>query len=202
MPFFSTFVLAFSGGLLCWRATHQSKVNLETRDGFLIIVLFWLLFSAISALPLWLNDELRLSIADALFEGVSGITTTGASVFHDVSSLPVSILYYRAQLNFVGGLGVIVLAVAVLPLLGIGGMKLYQSEMPGPFKEERLTPRLADTARSLWLTYMLLGGACTLAFFPCRDVVFLMPFVTGYRRCRWEGSPRIRKASATTRAMP
>lgn len=163
--FFSTFVLAFSGGLLCWQATHQSKVNLETRDGFLIIVLFWLLFSAISALPLWLNDELRLSIADALFEGVSGITTTGASVFHDVSSLPVSILYYRAQLNFVGGLGVIVLAVAVLPLLGIGGMKLYQSEMPGPFKEERLTPRLADTARSLWLTYMLLGGACTLAFF-------------------------------------
>lgn len=83
-------------------------------------MLFWLLFSAISALPLWLNDELRLSIADALFEGVSGITTTGASVFHDVSSLPVSILYYRAQLNFVGGLGVIVLAVAVLPLLGIG----------------------------------------------------------------------------------
>ena len=80
----------------------------------------------------------------------------------DVSALPKSYLYYRAQLNF--GLGVIVLAVAVLPLLGIGGMKLYQSEMPGPFKEERLTPRLADTARTLWVTYLALGITCTLAY--------------------------------------
>jgi Trk-type K+ transport system membrane component len=78
---FSTFVIAFSGGLLCWRATHQSKVNLETRDGFLIIVLFWLLFSAISALPLWLNDELRLSIADALFEGSRGLPPPGRQYF-------------------------------------------------------------------------------------------------------------------------
>ncbi|MFZ4172505.1 TrkH family potassium uptake protein, partial [Enterobacter ludwigii] len=82
----------------------------------------------------------------------------------DVSALPKSYLYYRAQLNFIGGLGVIVLAVAVLPLLGIGGMKLYQSEMPGPFKEERLTPRLADTARTLWVTYLALGLVCTLAY--------------------------------------
>jgi Trk-type K+ transport systems, membrane components len=162
--FFSTFALAFSTGMLCWSATRQAKINLETRDGFVIIVLFWLLFSVISALPLWLDDGLSLSLADAMFEGVSGITTTGASVFHNVSALPKSILYYRAQLNFVGGLGVIVLAVAVLPLLGIGGMKLYQSEMPGPFKEERLTPRLADTSKSLWMTYMLLGGACILSF--------------------------------------
>lgn len=162
--FLSTFAIAFSVGSLCWTLTRQAKINLETRDGFVIIVLFWLLFSAISALPLWLDDHLSLSIADALFEGISGITTTGASIFHDVSSLPKSILYYRAQLNFVGGLGVIVLAVAVLPLLGIGGMKLYQSEMPGPFKEERLTPRLADTAKSLWVTYMLLGGAAIFSF--------------------------------------
>lgn len=162
--FLSTFAMAFFAGLACCLSTRQSRVHLETRDGFVIIVLFWLLFSAISALPLWLDDNLNLPLADAMFEGVSGITTTGASVFHDVSSLPRSILYYRAQLNFVGGLGVIVLAVAVLPLLGIGGMKLYQSEMPGPFKEERLTPRLADTAKSLWLTYMLLGASCIFAF--------------------------------------
>nr|MCV5143063.1 potassium transporter TrkG [Escherichia coli] len=82
----------------------------------------------------------------ALFEGVSGITTTGATVIDDVSSLPRAYLYYRSQLNFIGGLGVIVLAVAVLPLLGIGGAKLYQSEMPGPFKDDKLTPRLADTS--------------------------------------------------------
>lgn len=162
--FFFTFAIAFSTGMLCWVATRQEKVSLETRDGFLIIVLFWLLFSIISAMPLWMDDGLSLSLADAIFEGVSGITTTGASVFHSVTPLPKSVLYYRAQLNFVGGLGVIVLAVAVLPLLGIGGMKLYQSEMPGPFKEERLTPRLADTAKSLWMTYMLLGGACTFSF--------------------------------------
>jgi trk system potassium uptake protein TrkH len=93
-------------------------------------------------------------------------------VIGDVSALPKSYLYYRAQLNFIGGLGVIVLAVAVLPLLGIGGMKLYQSEMPGPFKEERLTPRLADTARTLWLTYFALGVTCTLAYWLAGMSVF------------------------------
>lgn len=162
--FLYTFIITFTLGSIGWGLTGRTNIQLETRDGFIIIVLFWLLFSLISAMPLWLDDSYNVSLADAIFEGVSGITTTGASVFHDVSSLPKSILYYRAQLNFVGGLGVIVLAVAVLPLLGIGGMKLYQSEMPGPFKEERLTPRLADTAKSLWLTYLLLGGTCTLAF--------------------------------------
>jgi trk system potassium uptake protein TrkH len=162
--FLYTFIITFTVGSVCWALTGRSNIQLETRDGFIIIVLFWLLFSLISAMPLWLDDSYNVSLADAIFEGVSGITTTGASVFNDVSALPKSILYYRAQLNFVGGLGVIVLAVAVLPLLGIGGMKLYQSEMPGPFKEERLTPRLADTAKSLWLTYLLLGGTCTFAF--------------------------------------
>lgn len=162
--FLYTFIITFTVGSVCWALTGRSNIQLETRDGFIIIVLFWLLFSLISAMPLWLDDTYNVSLADAIFEGVSGITTTGASVFNDVSALPKSILYYRAQLNFVGGLGVIVLAVAVLPLLGIGGMKLYQSEMPGPFKEERLTPRLADTSKSLWLTYLLLGGACTLAY--------------------------------------
>lgn len=162
--FLYTFIITFTLGSLCWVMTGRSNIQLETRDGFIIIVLFWLLFSVISAMPLWLDDSYSVSLADAIFEGVSGITTTGATVFNDVTHLPKSILYYRAQLNFVGGLGVIVLAVAVLPLLGIGGMKLYQSEMPGPFKEERLTPRLADTAKSLWLTYLLLGATCIMAY--------------------------------------
>ncbi|MHC5175413.1 TrkH family potassium uptake protein [Serratia rhizosphaerae] len=162
--FFYTLVIAASVGGLGWFSSRQSKVQLRTQDGFLIIVLFWLLFSIISALPLWLDDTINISLVDAMFEGISGITTTGASVLNDVSSVPKSFLYYRAQLNFVGGLGIIVLAVAVLPLLGIGGAKLYQSEMPGPFKEERLTPRLADTAKNLWLIYLGLGLLCTLAF--------------------------------------
>ena len=170
--FLTTFLTFFSLGGLTWRATRHAGIQLRTRDGFVIIVLFWLLFSVISAMPLWMDDGLHLSFADALFEGVSGITTTGATVIGDVSALPKSYLYYRAQLNFIGGLGVIVLAVAVLPLLGIGGMKLYQSEMPGPFKEERLTPRLADTARTLWLTYFALGVTCTLAYWLAGMPVF------------------------------
>lgn len=160
MTFFTFFTLG--GG--AWYATKRTGIQLKTRDGFVIIVLFWLLFSVISAMPFWLDDSVGMSFADALFEGVSGITTTGATVIGDVSSLPNAYLYYRAQLNFIGGLGVIVLAVAVLPLLGIGGAKLYQSEMPGPFKEERLTPRLADTSRSLWLTYLLLGLVCSASY--------------------------------------
>lgn len=162
--FLTTFVTFFILGGGAWMSTKHSGIQLKTRDGFVIIVLFWLLFSLISAMPFWLDDALNMNMADAFFEGVSGITTTGASVVSDVSALPRAYLYYRAQLNFIGGLGVIVLAVAVLPLLGIGGMKLYQSEMPGPFKEERLTPRLADTSRSLWFTYVLLGLVCVIAY--------------------------------------
>lgn len=162
--FFYTLIIASLLGGICWQSSRQKKVQLRTQDGFLIIVLFWIFFSLISALPLWMDETLNISLTDAIFEGVSGITTTGASVLNDISDVPKSILYYRAQLNFIGGLGVIVLAVAILPLLGIGGTKLYQSEMPGPFKEERLTPRLADTAKSLWSTYMLLGLLCILAF--------------------------------------
>ncbi len=162
--FLITFLTFATLGGAAWLATKRTGIQLKTRDGFLIIVLFWLLFSVISAMPLWLDNSVGLSFADALFEGVSGITTTGATVIGDVSALPTAYLYYRAQLNFIGGLGVIVLAVAVLPLLGIGGAKLYQSEMPGPFKEERLTPRLADTSRSLWLTYLSLGLVCSAAY--------------------------------------
>ncbi len=132
--FLETFLVFFSLGGIAWLATKKAGIQLRTRDGFLIIVLFWILFSIISAFPLWIDDEFNLSFVDALFEGVSGITTTGATVISDVSTLPFAFLYYRAQLNFIGGLGVIVLAVAVLPLLGIGGAKLYQSEMPGRLK--------------------------------------------------------------------
>lgn len=170
--FFITFVTFFTLGGGAWLATKRADIQLKTRDGFVIIVLFWLLFSIVSAMPLWLDESVGLSFADALFEGVSGITTTGATVIGNVTGLPNAYLYYRAQLNFIGGLGVIVLAVAVLPLLGIGGAKLYQSEMPGPFKEERLTPRLADTSRSLWMTYLLLGLVCSAAYMLAGMSVF------------------------------
>ncbi len=163
--FLTTLVASLTIGATGWWLTRRPVAAIKARDGFLVAVLFWLIFSAISAAPLLLDQRLDLRLVDAVFEGTSGITTTGASVLDAIDSLPKSILYYRAQLNFLGGLGIIVLAIAVLPLLGVGGAKLYQSETPGPLKEERLTPRLADTAKHLWATYLTLAAACALAFF-------------------------------------
>ncbi|PPC77340.1 potassium transporter TrkG [Pokkaliibacter plantistimulans] len=162
--FLKTFAGAFSCGLLLWGGTSRFRGDLKTRDGFLVVVLFWCVFSSVSALPFWFDQRLQLSVTDALFEGISGITTTGASILDNIDDQPKSILYYRAQLNFLGGLGIIVLAIAILPMLGIGGAKLYQGELPGPLKEERLTPRLADTAKHLWMIYSGLALAGTLAF--------------------------------------
>nr|WP_245729730.1 TrkH family potassium uptake protein [Pseudomonas benzenivorans] len=163
--FLATFVVAFSVGMAGWMGTRGGEKTLQTRDGFLVAVLFWLIFSVISTMPLYFDSRLGLTLVDAVFEGISGITTTGASVLDDIDNLPKSILYYRAQLNFLGGLGIIVLAVAVMPFLGIGGAKLYQSEMPGPLKEEKFTPRLADTAKHLWMIYTGLAFACGVSFF-------------------------------------
>ncbi|WP_428241442.1 TrkH family potassium uptake protein [Gynuella sp.] len=162
--FLMTFAFAFITGLLGWHLTSRDEMNLKTRDGFLVAVLFWVIFSAISTMPLYLDSRLGLSLTDAIFEGVSGITTTGASVLNDIDHLPKSILFYRAQLNFLGGLGIIVLAIAVMPFLDIGGAKLYQSEMPSPMKEEKFTPRLADTARDLWMIYAGLAACGVVAY--------------------------------------
>src|SRR5690606_3338700 len=149
-----TLATAMIIGGLGWRATAPNgRNNLITRDAFPVVVLFWMIFSLISALPFLLDRRVEMTLADGVFEGNYGITTTGASVLADIDGTPKSLLYYRAQLNFIGGLGIIVLAVAILPLLGIGGTKLYQSEMPGPLKEERLTPKLQDTAKHLWFIY-------------------------------------------------
>lgn len=163
-PFLATFILSFIIGFFGWKTTSQKDQNLKKRDGFMVACLFWLIFSVMSALPFFLDSRLDLSLTDAMFEGVSGITTTGASIFADIDTLPKSILFYRAQLNFLGGLGIIVLAVAIMPFLGIGGAKLYQSEMPGPMREEKMTPRLADTARNLWMLYSTLALGCAVAY--------------------------------------
>lgn len=136
-PFLITFLLSLFIGVVGWKMTSEENKNLQKRDGFMVACLFWLIFSLMSALPFLLDRRLDLSLTDAMFEGVSGITTTGASIFSDIDELPKSILFYRAQLNFLGGLGIIVLAVAIMPFLGIGGAKLYQSEMPGPMKRKR-----------------------------------------------------------------
>jgi trk system potassium uptake protein TrkH len=152
--------LAF--GLLLWTAGRSSTPPLGTRDGFLIVALFWVLLSALGAWPLYLC--LGLSPVDALFESTSGITTTGATVLSGLDYLPRSLLLYRQQLQWLGGMGLIVLGVAVLPMLGVGGMQLYRAEVPGPLKGEKMTPRLAKTARALWLIYVGLTAACALAY--------------------------------------
>ncbi len=136
--------------------------DLGIREGYLIVTLYWVLLSLLGAWPLMV--VVGLSPIDALFESTSGVTTTGATVMSNLDHLPRSLLFYRQQLQWYGGMGLVVLGVAVMPMLGIGGMQLYRAEAPGPLKEEKLTPRLTHTARALWLIYLGLTVACALAF--------------------------------------
>lgn len=168
--FLESMVIAGALGLLLWWPVRHVEGELGHRDGFLIVVLFWVGLSALSALPLVLGAELRF--VDAMFEAVSGFTTTGATVLVGLDSMSPSILYYRQQINWLGGMGVIVLAVALLPLLGSGGMQLYKAETPGPMKDDKLTPRITQTARILWLVYLGLTVACTFAFWAAGMTFF------------------------------
>lgn len=170
--FLITFFITFSIGSFGKLRKRNFEIRLKGRDGFLVVVIFWILFSIMSALPFLLDHHLHFTVADAIFEGVSGITTTGASVIQNVGGAAKAILYYRAQLNFLGGLGIIVLATAIFSSLGIGGSKVYLSEAPGPLKEDKLTPKLADTAKHLWLIYAGLAVACALSFYLAGMNVF------------------------------
>jgi len=153
-------------------ASHwlQSLVNrravqdLKIRDGFIVVISFWLVLSIFAALPLMISRHPHLGLSDAVFEAVSGLTTTGATVLSNIDLLPHAILYYRQQLHLLGGMGVVILAVAILPMLGIGGLQLYQAEIPGPAKDTKLTPRIAGTAKALWVIYFGLTTACALSY--------------------------------------
>lgn len=164
VAFITTFVIVFSIGLLAWLPVMHQRRELRLRDGFVVVVLFWTVLSVIGAIPLALTDNPHLSITDAVFESVSGLTTTGATVITHLDDLPKSILFYRQQLQWLGGMGIIVLAVAVLPMLGIGGMQLYRAETPGPMKDAKLTPRITETAKALWYIYLGLTVACAFAY--------------------------------------
>ena len=125
-----TFVVTLFTGLGLWLPSAHTKHELRPRDGFLITVLFWLVLSLFGSIPLLLMPSPALSFTDAFFESMSGLTTTGATVITGLEQLPRSILFYRQQLQWLGGMGIIVLAVAILPMLGIGGMQLYRTEAP------------------------------------------------------------------------
>ena len=157
-----TFFTLFLTGLLLCVLTRNKLATLRRRDGVLIVASFWLYLSLVSTIPLMLGGHLGL--IDSLFEATSGMTTTGATVIADLTRIDPSILYYRQQLQWIGGMGLIVLAIAVLPVLGVGGAQLYRGETPGPMKDEKLTPRLSHTARNLWLIYVLITGSCAAGY--------------------------------------
>jgi trk system potassium uptake protein len=158
------FVLTFCSGLVLWLSNLKQHSELSIRDGFLVVSLFWTVLGLFGALPFYLASNPGLSVSDAVFESISGLTTTGATVITGLDELPISILFYRQFLQWLGGIGIIVIAVAILPILGIGGMQLYRAETPGPVKDNKLTPRITGTAKVLFLMYVSLTLVCTLAY--------------------------------------
>jgi trk system potassium uptake protein TrkH len=164
IPFISALVLILTTGIIFWFPARHHKKELRMKDGFMIVVLFWAVLGISGAVPLFLSDRLDLSFTDAVFESISGLTTTGATVITGLDQLPRSILFYRQELQWLGGMGIIVLAVAVLPLLGIGGMQLYRAETPGPVKDSKLTPRITETAKVLWYVYLSLTIICAICY--------------------------------------
>ena len=162
--FLRAFGLMLALGLFAWLPVRREHRELRVRDGFLVAAVFWLGLGTLSAAPLLFTDSPKMTIVDAVFEAVSGLTATGSTVLTGLDDLPKSVLYYRAQLHWLGGIGIIVLAVAILPLLGVGGMQLYRAETPGPMKDSKLTPRITETASALWLVYAGLTIACTLSY--------------------------------------
>lgn len=164
-PFIKGFLLVLTIGLMLWLPVKDKKRELRLREGFLVVVLFWSVLGVSGSAPFLFSQELQISFVDAVFESISALTTTGATVITGLDDLPKSILFYRQQLQWLGGMGIIVLAVAILPILGIGGIQLYRAEAPGPVKDSKLTPRIKGTAKLLWIIYVAFTIACALAYY-------------------------------------
>ena len=162
LDFVMAAIVCLAAGGVVWFATRRHKRELRARDGFLLVTLAWVLMSAIATVPLLIAIP-GLSFTDAFFETMSGLSTTGATVLVGLEYLPPSINLWRHALNWYGGMGIIVLVVAILPLLGVGGMQVYKAETPGPMKNDKLTPRITQTARALWFVYFLITIACVLS---------------------------------------
>ena len=164
LVFFRSFLISLLMGFLLYYPNRKGTRELKNKSGFVIVILFWIVLGAIGAIPFMLAKEPELSVTDSFFESFSALTTTGATLINDLESLPKSILMYRHLLQWLGGMGIIVLAVAILPLLGIGGMQLYRAETPGPVKDNKITPRIAETAKVLWNIYLTLTVVCAIAY--------------------------------------
>jgi trk/ktr system potassium uptake protein len=155
--------IGFASGGLMWLLTRKCKRELRIRDGVLLVTLTWTLIPLVASLPLLLHFGAKLSLTDAYFEMASALTTTGATIFTGLDTMPPSINLWRHLVQWFGGMGIIVLAVAILPLLGVGGLQLFKAETPGPMKDSRLTPRIEQTAKILWLVYAAITAVCVLA---------------------------------------
>ena len=160
--FIITFAIIFSLGLFGWLVSRDAGDDLNQKDGFIIITFFWVVLSIAGSIPFIL---IGMPLIDAFFESMSGITTTGATVISNLDDLPESVLFYRQLLQWMGGMGLIVLAIAVMPLLGIGGGQLYKTEIPGAMNDQKLTPRIKETAQALWLIYLVLTFFCALFYY-------------------------------------
>ncbi|MEQ9561920.1 MAG: TrkH family potassium uptake protein [Woeseiaceae bacterium] len=164
LHFVESFAVTLVAGIILWFPVRRSRKDLRLRDGFLVVASFWTVLGTFGALPFFLSSTPNMTFIDALFESMSGLTTTGATVLVGLDALPKSILWYRQQLQWLGGMGIIVLAVAILPMLGVGGMQLYRAETPGPVKDTKLTPRITETAKALWYVYLAFTISCTIGY--------------------------------------
>lgn len=164
MLFMISAMIFLAVGMMVFLPVRNEKRELRLRDGFLIVSCSWLAVVLVGALPFVLMTAPDLSVVDAIFESMSGFTTTGATIIINVDALPRAVLYYRMQMQWMGGMGIIVLAVAILPMLRIGGMQLFRAETPGPMKDAKLTPRITETAKALWLIYVSITVLCVIAY--------------------------------------
>ena len=160
---FTGFITFLIGCFLFFLASDKNG-DLRTKDGFIITIFFWTVLGFFGSIPFYLANLEGVSYIDSLFESISGLTTTGATVLVGLDEMPRSLLFYRQLLQWLGGMGIIVLAVAVLPLLGVGGMQLYKAETPGPLKDSKLTPRITETAKALWFVYVTMTVACSILY--------------------------------------
>jgi len=163
-PFVLSFTMTFISGFILWFIARKSTKKLSNRDGFVIVTLVWIFVTVFGAIPYMSFPGLNLSFTHAVFESVSGFTTTGGTVIEGLDNLPHSILFYRQQTEFFGGMGIIVLSVAILPLLGVGGMQLYKAEISGQWKDDKIAPKISSTAKALWMVYLLLTFLCFVSF--------------------------------------
>jgi trk system potassium uptake protein len=162
--FMNSFLIIGLSGFILWLLGRTYHKEIQTSEGFLLVVLFWILISLYGSIPFALSLKHQLSGVDVIFETVSGLTTTGATLLKHPQLLPRSLLYYRQQLQFLGGMSIVVLTVAIMPLLGIGGTKLYRTETPGSFKDNKYTPRITSTAKALWTVYLILVISCFISY--------------------------------------